>query len=237
MLHSRHSNRSLKRCTIAARRVRRAARWRTPPRRPRRMPSRSSRSDASGGRRRSSSRSTITCRRLGDPSASRDRRPRARPPDRQRRAGRSPSAAAPRASRRRDRRDRAGPAAPSATHPRLRRTRPPPRRPPRVGGSGDDVDDRHVETDEDARAFRKRAEPARHHLGGFADHLAAAAPAVRSCRRAHTAGAGSRGSRWSCRPSSGDCGCCSSGGWRSRDRCPRCESISGFSIRSRNCRA
>ena len=60
----------------------------------------------------------------------------------------------------------------------------------------------------------------------------------RTCgRRARTAAACSRESRSSCRPSSADCGCCSSGGWRSPGEMPSMRSTSGFSIRSRNCRA
>ena len=43
----------------------------------------------------------------------------------------------------------------------------------------------------------------------------------RSGRRGRTAGAGSRESRWSSRPSIAGCGCCSSGGSRSPGRCPR----------------
>ena len=237
MLHSRHSNRSLNRCTIGAA-VRRqpAARWRTPRRRLRRTPSRSSRSVARGDRLRSSGdrRSPAGS---ADPSASRDRRPRARRSARRRTAGRSPCAAAPRASRRPGRRDREGPAAATATRPRLRPMPAPPRRRPARRRQRRRRDHRHVEADEEPRAFRKLAETARHDLGRLANHLAAAVPAIRpaDARIQQAQVVVDLGGR--ARPSTGDCGCCSSGGSRSPGQMPSIESMSGFSIRSRNCRA
>ena len=156
-----------------------AARWRTPRRRPRGTPSRSSRSAARAGRPRPSGdrRSPAGS---ADPSASPDRRPRATRSGRRQTAGRSPCAGARRASRRPDRR-RSGQRRAAATAISSA--------PSAVAGSSSSTsgvgrqrrrrDHRHVEADEEPRALRKLAEPARHHFGGLANHLAAAVPAIR----------------------------------------------------------
>ena len=82
-------------------------------------------------------------------------------------------------------------------------------------------DDRHVEADQEPRALAELAEPPGHHLGGLANHLAAAVaaegPADPRVEQAQVVvDLGGRA-----RPSTADCGCCSSGGWRSPGRCPR----------------
>ena len=89
-------------------------------------------------------------------------------------------------------------------------------------GTSDGRDDRHVEADQEPRPGR-RASPSwpRHDFGGLADDLLARSSGRSSGRPGRRAGAGSRGSRSSCRPSSAGSGCCSSGGSRSPGRCPR----------------
>ena len=85
------------------------------------------------------------------------------------------------------------------------------------------VDDRQVEADA-AGACPPAARPA----GAPRPRPSRARLRARTCgrtsgRRARTAAACSRESRSSCRRSSADCGCCSSGGWRSPARCRRCD--------------
>ena len=94
-----------------------------------------------------------------------------------------------------------------------------------VGGAvlGRHRHDRQLEADQQPRARRQLAEPPGHDLRRLADDLLPALPADTCGRRARTAAACSRGSRWSCRPSSAGCGRCSSAGWRWPGRCPRCD--------------
>ena len=93
--------------------------------------------------------------------------------------------------------------------------------------------------DDDARALGQRHARGRRSAArsGCRD-LAAALRGSAACRPARRAGAGSRRSRSPCRRSSA--GCCDVVLLLDRDgraRGPRCESTSGFSICSRNCRA
>ena len=96
--------------------------------------------------------------------------------------------------------------------------------------------DRHFEADQEPRAFRQRAQPPRHDLRGLADHFLAALPAV---------GAPDPGVEEAKvivnlrRRPDGRSRIADAVLLPDRDRrpIPSIESISGFSIRSRNCRA
>ncbi len=195
---------------------------RTPRRRPRDTPSRSSRSAACRSRRRSiCTRSTIdlrATRRVGErrrrPASSSDT---ARPSTSSRpkplRAQRRRASSASRIGR------TAGAPAAAAGGSSA------PRRPPPSSSSSS-----ASPSAGDASAARRRpacrsrsagacpaAAPAswRATTSARLAHDFAAAAAADTCgRRARTAAACSRGSRSSCRRSSADCGCCSSGGWR-----------------------
>ena len=83
-------------------------------------------------------------------------------------------------------------------------------------------DDGVVEADEQARAFGERRMSCRRRRPATRARPRVRTAGRRCGRRAPTAAAGSHEFRWSCRPSSADCGCCSSAGWRSPARCPRC---------------
>ena len=243
MPHVRHSKRSENRCDRRPDRRRSAAgpRSRTPRRRLRGTPSRSNRSAA-----RAASPSTLHA--IDDhlqrrPVLQRARRRRRRASTRLAVDEQPAEALAPQRRRASPRRDRRGRAAPAAAPRRRRSAASPPPSPSSSSALRSPRHRRRAATTGMSNPISSRvpsgsvAEPARDDFGGFAHDFAGRSCGRTSGRRARRAAACSRGSRWSCRPSSADCGCCSSAGWRSPGRCRRCESTSGFSIRSRNWRA
>ena len=107
----------------------------------------------------------------------------------------------------------------------------------RADAIGAERDDRHVEADQQPGALRQRAQPRGHDLGRLADHflaaLAAERPADAGVEQPHVVvDLGGRADR---RPRIADAVLLADGD--RRGRCLRSESTSGFSIRSRNCRA